>query len=97
MGLKEEKGSSDGREAALKILRIKGKDYYVQYKPLNEEELETGALIFIRSTDRIIEEKNRVIFVLLDGLNYKNSEYMGYMIALEREIRCSSSISTTLP
>ena len=33
----------------------------------------------------IIEEKNRVIFVLLDGLNYKNSEYMGYMIALERE------------
>lgn len=40
-----------------KILRIKGKDYYVQYKPLNEEELETGALIFIRSTDRIIEEE----------------------------------------
>lgn len=32
-----------------------------------------------------MEEKNRVIFVLLDGLNYKNSEYMGYMIALERE------------
>lgn len=33
----------------------------------------------------VIEEKNRVIFVLLDGLNYKNLEYMGYMIALERE------------
>lgn len=32
-----------------------------------------------------MENKNRVIFVLLDGLNYKNSEYMGYMTALERE------------
>lgn len=32
-----------------------------------------------------MEKKNKVILVLLDGLNYKNSEYMGYMTALERE------------
>ena len=28
--------------------------------------------------------ENKLIFVLLDGLNYKNIEYMGYMVALER-------------
>ena len=32
-----------------------------------------------------MEKKNRVILVLLDGLNYKNSDCMGYMTALERE------------
>lgn len=32
-----------------------------------------------------MEKNNRVILVLLDGLNYKNAEYMGYMTALERE------------
>lgn len=29
-------------------------------------------------------KNNKVILVLLDGLNYKNIEYMGYMVALER-------------
>ena len=38
-----------------------------------------------------MENKNRVIFVLLDGLNYKNSEYMGYMTALEREEKAKFS------
>ena len=47
-------------QARERILKIKGKDYYVQYKHLSEEAAETGALVFIRNTDRIMEEERKI-------------------------------------
>ncbi len=40
-----------------KILSILGKNYYVQYKSLDIKENETGAIVFIKNTDKIIEEE----------------------------------------
>lgn len=79
-----------------KILRIKGKDYYVQYKPLNEEELETGALIFIRSTDRIIEEERKIRKGLSEkGLTakYTFKDILGHSRAIRENIQMAERYS----
>lgn len=79
-----------------KILRIKGKDYYVQYKPLNEEELETGSLIFIRSTDRIIEEERKIRKGLSEkGLTakYTFKDILGHSRAIRENIQMAERYS----
>lgn len=43
-----------------KIISIYGKSYLVQYKFLDNNNSETGAIIFIRNTDRIIEEEIKI-------------------------------------
>ena len=79
-----------------KILRISGKDYYVQYKPLNGEELETGALIFIRSTDRIIEEERKIRKGLSEkGLTakYTFKDILGHSKAIQENIQMAERYS----
>ena len=64
-----------------RILKIQGKDYYVQYKHLSEEAAETGALVFIRNTDRIMEEERKIRKGLAEkGLTAKYS----FQIFLEK-------------
>ncbi len=41
------------------IISIHGKNYYVQYKCLSKKNLETGAVIFIKNTDYILEKKQK--------------------------------------
>lgn len=79
-----------------KILRNQRKSYYVQYKPLNEEELETGALIFIRSTDRIIEEERKIRKGLSEkGLTakYTFKDILGHSRAIRENIQMAERYS----
>lgn len=78
------------------ILKIHDKDYYVQYKPINEEELGAGALIFIKNTDRIIEEESKIRRGLFEkGLTAKYSfqDILGQSKAIRDNIQMAERYS----
>ena len=81
-------------QARERILKIKGKDYYVQYKHLSEEAAETGALVFIRNTDRIMEEERKIRKGLAEkGLTakYSFSDILGKSKAIRENIHMARS------
>ena len=51
---------AEGGAEQEQIITLHDKKYYVQYKPLNEVEAGAGALIFIKNTDRIMEEESKI-------------------------------------
>ena len=57
------------------IISLHDKKYYVQYKPLSEAEAGAGALIFIKNTDRIMEEESRI----RRGLSEKGADGQIYL------------------
>lgn len=78
------------------ILNLHGKNFYVHYKPLNNEELETGALIFIKNTDRIIEEESKIRRELAEkGLTAKYSfkDILGHSEAIRENIQMAERYS----
>ncbi len=79
-----------------RILKIKGTDYYVQYKHLSEESTETGALVFIRNTDRIMEEERKIRKGLSEkGLTakYSFSDILGKSKAIRENIQMAERYS----
>lgn len=42
------------------ILNLQGKNYYVQYKPIEVDKYGAGALIFTRNADKIIEDETKI-------------------------------------
>ena len=83
-------------QARERILKIKGKDYYVQYKHLSEEAAETGALVFIRNTDRIMEEERKIRKGLAEkGLTakYSFSDILGKSKAIRENIHMAQRYS----
>ena len=79
-----------------RILKIRGKDYYVQYKHLSEEAAETGALVFIRNTDRIMEEERKIRKELAEkGLTakYSFSDILGKSKAIRENIHMAQRYS----
>lgn len=79
-----------------RVMKIQGKSYYVQYKPLSEERSETGALIFIRNTDRIIEEEQKIRKGLSEkGLTAKYSfqDILGKSQAIQENIHMAERYS----
>lgn len=78
------------------ILMIHDKDYYVQYKPVNETELGAGALIFIKNADRIIEEESKIRRGLFEkGLTAKYSfkDILGQSKAIRENIQMAERYS----
>lgn len=79
-----------------RIMCLHDKKYYVQYKPLNEVEAGAGALIFIKNTDRIIEEESRIRRELSEkGLTAKYSfqDILGQSGAIRENIRMAERYS----
>lgn len=79
-----------------RIMCLHDKKYYVQYKPLNEVEAGAGALIFIKNTDRIIEEESRIRRELSEkGLTAKYSfqDILGQSEAIRENIRMAERYS----
>lgn len=79
-----------------RIIRLQDKKYYVQHKPLNEVEKRAGALIFIKNTDRIIEEESRIRRGLSEkGLTakYTFQDILGQSIAIRENIRMAERYS----
>lgn len=78
------------------VLRLNEKNYYVQYKPLNDEELENGALIFIKNIDRIMEEESKIRRELSEkGLTAKYSfkDILGHSSAIQDNIQMAERYS----
>ncbi|MDD2972985.1 MAG: sigma 54-interacting transcriptional regulator [Lachnospiraceae bacterium] len=72
-----------------KVLRIHDKDYLVHFKPLQNDE-EAGALIFVKNTDRIIEEESKIRRVLAEkGLTakYTFKDILGKSEAIHGDIQ----------
>ncbi len=78
------------------IICLHDKKYYVQYKPLSEMEAGAGALIFIKNTDRIIEEESRIRRGLSEkGLTakYTFEDILGQSAAIRENIRMAERYS----
>uniref|UniRef100_UPI00405625C1 sigma-54 interaction domain-containing protein n=1 Tax=Agathobacter sp. TaxID=2021311 RepID=UPI00405625C1 len=78
------------------IINLHGKKYYIQYKPLNDKELENGGLIFIKNTDRIIEEEGKIRRELYEkGLTAKYSfkDILGQSSAIRENIQMAERYS----
>ena len=78
-----------------KVLRIYDKDYLVYFKPLEDDE-EAGALIFVKNTDRIIEEESKIRRVLSEkGLTAKYSfkDILGKSKAIREDIQMAERYS----
>lgn len=79
-----------------RIICLHDKKYYVQYKPLSEMEAGAGALIFIKNTDRIIEEESRIRRGLSEkGLTakYTFEDILGQSAAIRENIRMAERYS----
>ncbi len=79
-----------------RIICLHDKKYYVQYKPLSEMEAGAGALIFIKNTDRIIEEESRIRRGLSGkGLTakYTFEDILGQSAAIRENIRMAERYS----
>ncbi len=79
-----------------RIICLHDKKYYVQYKPLSEMEAGAGALIFIKNTDRIIEEESRIRRGLSEkGLTakYTFEDILGQIAAIRENIRMAERYS----
>ncbi len=78
------------------IISLHDKKYYVQYKPLSEAEAGAGALIFIKNTDRIMEEESRIRRGLSEkGLTakYTFEDILGQSEAIRGNIRMAERYS----
>lgn len=78
------------------IMKIKGTSYYVQHKSLSDEKAEAGALIFIRNTDRIMEEEQKIRKGLSEkGLTAKYSfrDILGTSQAIRENIQMAERYS----
>ena len=78
------------------IISLHDKKYYVQYKPLSEAEAGAGALIFIKNTDRIMEEESRIRRGLSEkGLTakYTFEDILGQSEAIQGNIRMAERYS----
>ncbi len=78
------------------ILKLKGGSYYVQHKALSEEAAESGALIFIRNADRIMEEEQKIRKGLSEkGLTAKYSfrDILGSSAAIRDNIQMAERYS----
>lgn len=79
-----------------KLISLHDKKYYVQYKPLNGVEAGAGTLIFIKNTDRIIEEESRIRRELSEkGLTAKYSfqDILGQSPAIQENIQMAERYS----
>ncbi len=79
-----------------RIICLHDKKYYVQYKPLSEMEAGAGELIFIKNTDRIIEEESRIRRGLSEkGLTakYTFEDILGQSAAIRENIRMAERYS----
>lgn len=79
-----------------KLLRLHDKKYYVQYRSLNETETGAGAVIFVKNTDRIIEEESKIRRSLSEkGLTAKYSfkDILGHSIAIRENIQMAERYS----
>ena len=78
------------------IISLHDKKYYVQYKPLSAAEAGAGALIFIKNTDRIMEEESRIRRGLSEkGLTakYTFEDILGQSEAIQGNIRMAERYS----
>ncbi|MBR5510206.1 MAG: sigma 54-interacting transcriptional regulator [Lachnospiraceae bacterium] len=94
--IKEWEQLLQGNSEKEQILQLNGKNYYIQYKPLNDEELENGALIFIKNTDRIMEEESKIRRELAEkGLTAKYSfkHILGHSSAIRENIQMAERYS----
>ncbi|MBS6396030.1 MAG: sigma 54-interacting transcriptional regulator [Clostridiales bacterium] len=86
----------ENRSEKEQILRLHDKNYYVQYKPMDEEALGAGALVFIKNTDRIIEEEGKIRRELSEkGLTAKYSfqDILGQSDAIREDIQMAERYS----
>lgn len=73
-----------------KALSLDGTNYYVKYKPLNDRELGSGGLIYIKNCDQIIEEESKIRRALSEkGLTarYSFQDILGSSGAIRENIR----------
>lgn len=84
------------KSAKEQILLFNDKNYYVQYKPLDEKKLQRGALIFIKNIDRIVEEEGRIRRELSEkGLTAKYTfrDILGHSDAIRENIQMAERYS----
>ncbi len=87
---------AEGGAEQEQIITLHDKKYYVQYKPLNEVEAGAGALIFIKNTDRIMEEESKIRRDLVEkGLTAKYSfrDILGHSAAIVDNISMAERYS----
>ncbi len=78
------------------VMKMKGTSYFVQHKALSGENAEAGALIFIRNTDRIMEEEQKIRKGLSEkGLTAKYSfkDILGNSPAIRENIQMAERYS----
>lgn len=84
-------------KARESVMTIQDKSYYVQYKPLSKVLNESGALIFIQNTDRIIKVEQRIRKQYSDkGLvaKYSFSDILGKSRAIRDNIHMAERYSS---
>ena len=87
---------AEGGAEQEQIITLHDKKYYVQYKPLNEVEAGAGALIFIKNTDRIMEEESKIRRDLVEkGLTAKYAfrDILGHSAAIVDNISMAERYS----
>lgn len=88
--------SLEDRKEIEQIIELEGKSYYVHYKPLSSEKHRSGAILFIRNTERIIEEERKIRKGLSEkGLvaKYSFKDIIGKSQAIRDNIRMAERYS----